>query len=471
VNKNNLYTLDDCRRLTNHEVRQLYKKHINPAIEHIFGAFDLGDELIDYAEGVWFYTKNNKKILDVTGGGGVLNHGHNHPRLLKSRLEFQQQKRMEVHKSIFSQYLAALSHNIAQLLPDDLDYSFFCNSGAEAVEGAIKLAYKYHKGKRNVILHSDISFHGKLLGSGSITASGEVGYKFPGLRDTAQFEFNNIDSVIQKINNFRNEYGKSEVYALIVEPFSASYLRSSDREFLVQLKNICSKDDIVLIFDEVYTGWYKTGDLFYFMGADVVPDILTTSKSLGGGKASISAYVSRSTILKKAYGNFSDATLHTSTYNGFGEECITAIEAINITQEENFLDKSLKIEKITKARCAQLMARFEGQINECRGIGALHGIFLKSNSGFEKTLNLLPISLIKDKKILPKLIAAAISDWLFKNRRIYVLFTTTEDVALLFTPSLVIEEQDINYFFDSLEQVFEVGVWKIVAGFASKQIF
>ena len=70
-----------------------------------------------------------------------------------SRLNFQKQKRMEVHKTIFSPYVAALSHNIAKLLPDDLDYSFFCNSGAEAVEGAIKLAYKYHEGKRKVILH------------------------------------------------------------------------------------------------------------------------------------------------------------------------------------------------------------------------------------------------------------------------------------------------------------------------------
>ena len=80
---------------------------------------------------------------------------------------------MEVHKTIFSPYLAALSHNIAQLLPKDLDYSFFCNSGAEAVEGAMKLAYKYHDGSRKTILHSDISFHGKLLGSASITASKE----------------------------------------------------------------------------------------------------------------------------------------------------------------------------------------------------------------------------------------------------------------------------------------------------------
>ena len=199
MNEKGLYTIDDSEKLTNQQVRELYKNHVNPAIEHLLGAFHLGEELIDHAEGVWLYTKNDEKILDVTGGIGVLSHGHNHPRILNSRLNFQNQKRMEVHKTIFSPYVAALSHNIAKLLPDDLDYSFFCNSGAEAVEGAIKLAYKYHEGKRETILHSDISFHGKLLGSGTITASQEVRYKFPRISNTAQFEFNNLDSIIKKI--------------------------------------------------------------------------------------------------------------------------------------------------------------------------------------------------------------------------------------------------------------------------------
>ena len=154
MNDKKLLKVEDCEKLSNHEVRELYKKYINPAIERIFGAFDLGQEIVDHAEGVWIYTKNNEKILDATGGIGVLSHGHNNSRILNTRIKFQEQKRMEVHKTIFSPYMAALSHNIAQLLPGDLDFSFFCNSGAEAVEGAIKLAYKFHEGDRKIILHS-----------------------------------------------------------------------------------------------------------------------------------------------------------------------------------------------------------------------------------------------------------------------------------------------------------------------------
>ena len=113
-----LFSVDDCENLSNSEIRDLYKKYVNPAIEQLFNSFDLGHEVIDYSEGVWIYTKDNKKILDVTGGIGVLTHGHNHPRILKTRINFQNKKKMEVNKTIFSPYTAVLSHNISQLLPE-----------------------------------------------------------------------------------------------------------------------------------------------------------------------------------------------------------------------------------------------------------------------------------------------------------------------------------------------------------------
>ena len=213
--------------------------------------------------------------------------------------------------------------------------------------------------------------------------------------------------------------------------------------------------------------------MFNFMGHDVLPDIVTTSKSFGGGKASISAYISRAPILKKAYGtNLRDALLHTSTYNGFGEECATAIEAINITQEENFEEKSFNIEKITKNRCKQLVDNFSDQIIECVGSGALHGIFLKTDDLLiGKILKLVPISITKDEKFISKLAASAISDWMYRNYKILVIFTNTDKIALFFKPSLVINEQEINYFFDSLESTLEKGIWKIVLKFITNQIF
>ena len=136
---------------------------------------------------------------------------------------------------------------------------------------------------------------------------------------------------------------------------SGSSLRICSESFLRGVRTLCDKHHIILIFDEVYTGWAKTGYLFNFMRVDgLIPDILATSKSFGGGKSSISVYIARKEVFMKAYGNMNDATLHSTTYNGFGEETVTAIEAVNIIVEENFVERAQEIGKILKERLTKL---------------------------------------------------------------------------------------------------------------------
>ena len=142
-----LISVSEAKKLNIDEVQKLYKDYISKSQTNFFKNFSFGNDLIEKAEGSYLYT-DKKKILDLTGGIGVLNHGHNNSRIIDQRIKFQLEKKMEVHKLFFSQYLAALSHNVAQILPEDLNRSFFPNSGAEAIDGAIKLAYKYHQGKR-----------------------------------------------------------------------------------------------------------------------------------------------------------------------------------------------------------------------------------------------------------------------------------------------------------------------------------
>ena len=115
------------------------------------------------AKGVHIYTNTGRKILDFTGGLGVLGLGHNHQRILDARIKFQQNNKMEVHKIVFSNYMAALSKNISMLLPKNLNKSFFLNSGAEAVDAAIKVCFRSYKSKKKNILFSNKSYHGKLI--------------------------------------------------------------------------------------------------------------------------------------------------------------------------------------------------------------------------------------------------------------------------------------------------------------------
>jgi len=234
--KNNLFTWQECAEFDIEKVQELYREYISKSQADLISSFGFGRTVAVRSEGVYIYTSDGRKILDFTGGIGVLSHGHNHPRILAARIEYQKQKRMEVHKNFLSPYIAGLSHNIGQLLPEDLDISYFCNSGAEAVEGAVKLAYKYHDGNRKYILHSDISFHGKLLGAAGLTGSPELDFKFPTIPNVESFKYNNLDSVKGLISSIRKPNGESDIYAIVIEPLNASTLRECSSEFLKEVR-------------------------------------------------------------------------------------------------------------------------------------------------------------------------------------------------------------------------------------------
>ena len=232
MTKKRLFTVDDAEKLSNSEVIELYEKYINPNQAQIFSNFPYGKDIFKTANGVYFYTESGKKILDFTGGLGVLGLGHNHKRIIDRRINFQEKNKVEVHKIIFSQYMAALSHNIASLLPQELNKSFFLNSGAEAVEAAIKVCFKSFQSKRKFIIHSNKSYHGKLIGSGSISGSYLKNNQFPVMENCLSFNFNDTQDLENKIISCEKKGG---VYAVIIEPYSASLLSACSQSFMDKL--------------------------------------------------------------------------------------------------------------------------------------------------------------------------------------------------------------------------------------------
>lgn len=466
------YKLEDLNDISIDEIHDLYKKYISKSQVDLISSFKFGNEIPSHAEGIKIFT-DKREVYDFTGGIGVLNHGHNHPRILKARKNYNDLKKMEVHKNYLSKWTAALSCNIANLLPNDLNISYFPNSGSEAVEGAIKMAYKYHNGERDIILHSDISFHGKLLGAGSLTNSPEINFSFQKILNKDTFKFNDLNSVKSLIEKYKKKDGSSNIYSIIVEPFSASSLLECDESFLVELSNICRKENIVLIFDEVYTGWAKSGTLFYFMRyQNLLPDILVYAKSLGGGKSSIAGYTARENIYRNAYDNLDDATLHSTTYYGFGEETITAIEAINIIIEENYCEKALKIEKILNESLNEIKIKFPNQINEIRGKGALFGMIVNPGMIGDVMNFILPKipGRFKSKTNFGnKIIIGSVISHLYNNYNILSYFGSNVNLPLKVTPPLIASEKDILYYISSLEKTLKKGIPNLVLDFVSQK--
>tara|TARA_Y100000590_G_scaffold65118_1_gene70321 strand:+ start:10115 stop:11542 length:1428 start_codon:yes stop_codon:yes gene_type:complete len=454
-----LYSVEEAKNLKIEEVHELYANFINPNQTKIFSSLPFGKEIFETAEGVFMYTSSGKKILDFTGGLGVLGLGHNHPKILGARINYQKEKKIEVHKIIFSKYMAALSSSISSLLPPNLNKSFFLNSGAEAVEAAIKVCYKSFNRKKKNILYSDKSYHGKLIGSGSISGSYKKNNQFPSMVNCQSFQFNNPDDLEKQINYYEKNGG---VYAIAIEPYSASLLEPLSYEFLEKLKNLRNKFNFKIIFDEIFTGFFKSEKMFYFENfEDLTPDVLCLSKTLGGGKSSISCLIIDDETYNKAYGNLNDTFLHTTTYNGFGEETVTALEALNILAEPNFKKNVKELSQHLKKNLDKLKAKHPDKIESIKGTGILNGIIFKSyTSGLGKLVENIPINFIKNKSFfLKKITATAISSELFEK---YNILTAINDSSnsnhLCVSPSLIVDKHSVEYFFDSLDKVLEGGL-------------
>lgn len=474
LKNNKLLTVDDAELFNVKEVHKLYRDYVNNSQVDLISKFGFGNDLAEYSDGIIIKTKSGKEIYDFTGGIGVLNHGHNNQRILNLRKKFSEKKRMEVHKNFFSPYVAALSKNISDLLPGDLDISYFSNSGSDANEGAIKLSYKYHEGKRDIILTSDISFHGKRIVSSNITNSRETNYfSFQKIVNSETFKFNDFESLKKKVEQLKKN-GSSNVYAIILEPFSASSLLSLSEEFLRNTRKLCDDEDIVLIFDEIYSGWAKTGNLFYFMNFDgLLPDILTSGKSLGGGKASISAYTCRKKFFKKAYDNLRDATLHSTTFNGLGEETATAIESINIIIDEEYVEKSKKIFDFMNSRLMELKKKFPKIIKDVRGSGTLNGVIINTDfpdKYIQPILSLLPTKFTKDEYAIKKIIVSSIISDLYDKYNILTFYGSNLDLPLKISCPIDTSNKSLEYFLDSFEKILENGILITLKNFIKKNI-
>ncbi len=280
------------------------------------------------------------------------------------------------------------------------------------------------------------------------------------MENCINFNFNDPDDLENKILNCQKDGG---VYAVIIEPFSASLLKSCSQEFMDKLFFLKNKFDFRIIYDEVFTGFYKSKKMFYFENfkVDNVPDAICLSKTLGGGKSSISCVVVDDDVYDKAYSKLSDTFLHTTTYNGFAEESLTALEAINIITEKDFEKKVQKLSELLDLKLKEIKEKHKDKIDEVKGTGVLNGIVFKSiYSNLAKLIEFFPLEIIKDKAFfLKKLTATAICCELYEK---YNILATVNDSInsnhLCISPSLVINEVDVNYFFESLSQILNDGV-------------
>jgi len=300
-----------------------------------------------------------KVYLDLFPGWGVGNVGHCHPKVMDA-------VRDQVSKLIF---IPNNYYHVPQAkLAKELVYwtypakVFFCNSGAEATEGAIKLARKYGKGRYEIITFEN-AFHGRTLAA--LAATGQKKYQegfAPIPEGFKQVKFNDLDAV-------KGAIGDKTIAIMLELVQGEGGVNIADKDFVLGLKKLCEEKGLLLIVDEVQTGLGRTGKLFAYQHYGITPDIMTLAKALGGGLP-IGAMV-----VKKEIADTLQPGMHASTFGGGPVICKAALAVLNAVQKEKLLSKAQKSGTYLLGKLNALKAKY-GIIKEVRGLGLMFGIEL-----------------------------------------------------------------------------------------------
>lgn len=455
-----LLTVEDAKNLGVSQTADLFRSHLNPGQYHFLKLLGFHEVLVDRAEGMYYFDKSGRKILDFFGGFGSLAFGHNHPRILATRRQFQEEKRHEIAIAFMSQYASALAKNLAAIAPGDLDMVFLGSAGSEAVEAGLKLAEKVQGPDRCTVAYAERSFHGKTRGALSVTDSEFYQSTFRLLDNRTRIPFGDAQALEATLKRDRS------IGILILETVQGGGgIVLAPPEYWREVRRLCDTYHVLWIADEVQCGVGRTGRFFAFEHAGVVPDIVTLAKSLGGGKAAIGAMIARRPLYMTAYGTPKTALIHgPATFGGIGETCCTAIEALHVLYDEGLIANSATQGRYLLERLQALQAKHPTILKEARGLGLMVGVEFQD---FSQTLPLglrHMVSFLDDK--LRGSLCGFVGSLLLKDHNILVAFTEYNRNVMRLEPPLIVTREQMDTLIAALDDILSRGITRIVADYA-----
>lgn len=390
------------------DVVEKYSEHINPYLAKLMAFAGFGVEM--RAEGCYIYDQEGKSYLDCLGGYGTFTLGHRHPKVVAA-VKDQLDKIALSGKAFFSKPAADLATRLAEITPDGIEFSFFCNSGTEAVEGALKFA-RMATGRTKVISTVN-SFHGKTLGSLSVMGREKYRKPFePLLPGVVFIPFGDIEAAVKEIDE--------KTACIIVEPIQGEGgIVIPPDGYLTAIRKACDKSGAIFIADEVQTGMGRTGTWFGCNHEGVDPDIVTMAKALGGGIIPVGAISGKKDIWDAVYG--SNPLSHTSTFGGNNLACAAALAAIQVTEEEGLLERSRTMGRLLLEGLQGVGASHSDLVAEVRGRGLMIGLEFR----IDEVGELCVAQMLK--------------------RGLCVAYTLNNPRVLRFEPPLIITESQVQF--------------------------
>lgn len=336
-----------------------FKNFAEEAIIHTYNRFPVA---FDHGDGVYLYDTEGKKYLDFAAGIAVNALGYNVPEY-KDALKEQIDKLMHISNLYYTEPMVQASHKLVKA--SGLKKVFFTNSGAEAIEGAIKVARKYAFKKDgstdHEIIAMDHSFHGRTMGALSVTGNFHYREAFqPGIGNIVFANFNDIEDVKSKITDktcailFETVQGEGGIYPV-------------EKEFIQEIRKICDEKDILLILDEIQCGMGRTGKMFAYQNYDVVPDVMTTAKALGCG-VPVGAFV----VGEKAQTALEPGD-HGSTYGGNPFVTAAVSKVFDLFESKHVVENVNEVAPYLDEKLQELVKKYD-VLKETRGLGLMRAL-------------------------------------------------------------------------------------------------
>jgi putrescine aminotransferase len=348
-------------RTSEAELCRLYAEHINPAYPLFLRKLGL-EKVAVKAEGARITDSEGETYIDCTAGYGIYNLGHNHPKIIDA-LTDQMNQKQPCTRPFLSELPVKLAKRLSDITPGDLTCSFLCSSGSEAIDNAIKLA-RLHTGKKTIVT-AENSFHGYTFGA--LSASGISSFKHffqPMVPNFIHIPFGEIGALDKALTE--------DVAAVLLEPIQhEAGVLLPPRNYFREARELCTKRGILLILDEIKTGFGKTGSLFACNHFETVPDIMVIGKSLGGGLIPIGGLISRKTMWKKFGLSF---PMSASTYSWNLLACRAAFAVTEILEEEGLVRKTLEKGRFFLDELKKLSRKYSDVLRGAEGLGLLMGI-------------------------------------------------------------------------------------------------
>jgi len=435
------------------EQLSLLSQYINPQMAKVLKTIGF-DPVYVRGKGSHLWDDRGNDYLDMISGFGVFALGRSHPKVkeaIRQYLDLDSPNLVKMGTQLLAGLLAQKLVN--EFAPPGLDTVFFCNSGAEAVDGALKFAHAFTGRKR--FLYCDHGFHGLTLGTLAISGCKEF------RADYEELLSGGTEMPFGDIAQLERELSRGDVAALVVEPVIGHGVFIPPDDFLPRARELCTRYGTLLIADEVQTGFGRTGKLFACEHWNVVPDIMTLSKSLSGGYCPIGAILYPRKIYDKVFSSMDRCMVHSTTFSQNDLAAVCGLATLEVLREEHLVENSARMGTYLVEQLRVLAQKYE-LIREVRGLGLMIAVEFAQPSSLSLKTGWKMIHQINKDLFCQSILVPLIMD----HHIIAQVSGHGRDIIKLIPP-LVFNQNDADRFIEAFDQVlaaahrFPGPIWEV----------